>query len=95
MAHHQQVDAVYENGVLRPLSPVQLRESERVMVSITQTHSERNEERSSMVDRTFHEYARAQVELMGRVPSLEEIRKGLSTMKDSMAEAIISERGEY
>jgi hypothetical protein len=29
-----QVDAIYENGVLRPLQPLDLREHERVIVSV-------------------------------------------------------------
>lgn len=34
-----QVDAVYENGVLRPLQPLDLREHERVLVSVVKSEA--------------------------------------------------------
>ena len=37
----QQIDAIYEDGVLRPLEPVKLREHERVRLSIEQWAPER------------------------------------------------------
>jgi predicted DNA-binding antitoxin AbrB/MazE fold protein len=38
----QQVDAIYEDGVLRPLEPVNLREHERVRLSIEQATAEQS-----------------------------------------------------
>jgi predicted DNA-binding antitoxin AbrB/MazE fold protein len=36
----QQIDAIYEDGVLRPLEPVNLQEHERVRLSIEQAAAE-------------------------------------------------------
>ena len=88
----QQIEAVYENGILRPLQPLHLRESDKVMVSISLVAGG---QLSAMVDHQFVAYARAEVAAMNDIPTLEEVQRQLSTIEGSMAEAIIAERGDY
>ena len=95
MTHNLQFEAVYENGILRPLGPVDLVESERVTVSVSPVKPNRDKRRASMIDQTLVAFAKAEIASMKEVPSLEEIRRQLSSIKGSMAEAIIAERGEY
>ncbi len=88
----QQVEAVYENGVLRPLQPLHLKEAEKVLVSISPGPADL---RSATLDHQFVAYARAEVAEMAKVPTLEDVQQQLSTIKGSMSEFIISERGDY
>jgi len=88
----QQIEAVYENGILRPLQPLHLRESDKVMVSVSLVAGG---PLSAMVDHQFVAYARAEVAAMKDIPTLEEVQRQLSSIQGSMSEAIIAERGEY
>ena len=88
----QQVEAVYENGILRPLQPLRLRESEKVMVSVS---DESRDALDAVLDHGFIAYARAEVAKMAVIPTLEEVQRQLSTIEGSMSEFIIAERGEY
>ena len=83
-----QVDAVYENGVLRPLQPLDLEEHERVVVSVEKAWAE--------PDGLDVEYInRIKTELGDEpAPGLEEVRRRLSKIPGSMAEVIIAERGD-
>jgi predicted DNA-binding antitoxin AbrB/MazE fold protein len=85
----KQVEAVYENGLLRPLEPLPLEEHQRVTVVITeaQPFPER-----SHPDSDYIEAVQKEVASMGRVPTLEEIHKITSKDPTSWAEAIIAER---
>jgi predicted DNA-binding antitoxin AbrB/MazE fold protein len=60
MTNH--VDAVYENGVLRPLEPLPLQEHQRVRVAIS---SISDDSLASLVDRGFLEQARQEVAAAG------------------------------
>ena len=88
----QQVEAIYENGVLRPLQPLDLKESERVRLSVAPENPDPNED---IVDHTLLAYARVRVAAMQYIPTHDEVRARLSVIKGSMAETIIEERGEY
>ena len=90
-----QFDAIFENGILRPLGPVDLVESERVTVSVSPAKLNRDEIRASMIDQTMLAHAKAEIAAMKQVPSLEEIRRQLSSFKGSIAEVIVAERGDY
>jgi predicted DNA-binding antitoxin AbrB/MazE fold protein len=83
-----QVDAVYENGVLRPLQPLDLREHELVVVSVTKTPPAPS--RSSLaveyIDKIKQEAEAA--------PGLEEVRRRLAKIPGSMAAEIVAERGD-
>jgi len=85
------VDAVYENGVLRPLEPLPLEEHQRVRVSV---FSISGDSLASLVDQGFLERARKEVAAAGRVPTHEEIRRITAKDPTSWAETIIAERDE-
>ncbi len=80
----QQIDAVYENGVLRPTQLLRLAEHERVHITVV------TDDHDDLLDDNF---------LAGRefdaAPSLEDVRAGLSTIAGSMDVAINELRGEY
>ena len=83
-----QVEAIYENGVLRPVGKVPLHDAERVTLTI-EPHD----------DDIDHEYlAQCQAEVdksTSPVLTVEEIRELLKDDKSSWADLIIQERGEY
>jgi predicted DNA-binding antitoxin AbrB/MazE fold protein len=78
------------NGVLRPLQPLDLKEHEHIVVSVVKAEGE------SKGPRLAVEYIeRLKTELGDDpIPSLEEVRKRLSKIPGSMADEIISQRGE-
>lgn len=78
----KRVEAIYENGVLRPLEPVNLPEHHRVTVTLSEPEED-------WLDTEFMDSCAAEVtERVG----LEEVRRILSKVPDSLAEAIIAER---
>ena len=78
----KRVEAIYENGVLRPLEPVNLPEHYRVTVTL-------NEPEEDWLDTEFMDSCAAEVkERVG----LEEVRRILSKVPGSLAEAIVAER---
>jgi predicted DNA-binding antitoxin AbrB/MazE fold protein len=85
----EQVEAVYEHGVLRPLKPLSLAESQRVNLTISEVVVGR-----SQADLEFLERVRAEVAAMPHVPTLEEVRKVMSKIPGSMAAEIIASREE-
>ena len=87
----KQVEAVYENGLLRLLEPLPLEEQQRVTVVIVEARS--FPERSQL-DSDYLEAIQKEVASMGRVPTLEEIHKITSKDPTSWAEAIIAEHEE-
>jgi predicted DNA-binding antitoxin AbrB/MazE fold protein len=86
----QQVEAVYENGVLRPLAPIALSESQRVRITIVGPDADHN-----LLDRDLIERAAAEVAVMKELPTIEHVRTLLSAIPGSVADAVIAERGEY
>jgi len=86
----QQVDAIYENGVLRPLQPLDLTEHERVLVSVVKNSVSG---RSSLAVE-YIERLRREQEDAEPAPGLEEVRRRLAKIPGSMAAEIVSERGE-
>jgi len=86
----QHVEAVYENGVLRPLAPVSLSESQRVRITIVGPDAGQD-----LLDTELLERARAEISAMQALPTIEEVRTLLSTIHGSVADAVIAERGEY
>ena len=90
----QQVEAVYENGMLRPLQPLDLKEAEHVQVSVSPSAPTTVDDDDS-IDYSLIAYAKARLESLPRIPSLEQVRASLSRIEGSMAETIVAERGEY
>lgn len=86
----QEIEAVYENGVLRPLSPVRFAESETVHVRIST-----NNEGGSQLDVAMIDRARAEVAGRADIRSIEEVRRMLAGIPGNWSEDIIADRGEY
>jgi predicted DNA-binding antitoxin AbrB/MazE fold protein len=87
----KQVEAVYENGVLRPLEPLHLSEHQHVTVVISDAHDMAGR---SHLDTSYITAARAEVAAMGRIPTLDEIHKITAKDPGSWADAIRAEREE-
>jgi len=86
-----QVDAVYENGVLRPLQPLDLKEHEHVLVSVLKTAPTLG--RSSIAVE-YVEKIKRELQDAEPIPGLEEVRRRLAKIPGSMAAEIIAERGK-
>jgi len=84
----QQIEVVYENGVLRPLGPLpeELHESERYIVTV-----ETPGNGGGLLDAVALAYA---VRHADPTVTLEEVRKILSKVPGTGAEAVAAERGE-
>jgi predicted DNA-binding antitoxin AbrB/MazE fold protein len=85
----RQVEAVYERGVLRPLEPLMLAESQRVKVTISDTGTGRDSR-----DLEFLEWAQSEVASMPHIPSLEEVQQIMSKIPGSLVEDFVAEREE-
>jgi len=85
----RQIDAIYENGVLRPLEPLDLEEQQRVRIIVSNENNE--DPLADLLDTEFME--RCARESSG-APGIEAVRQMLSNIKGSMADVIISERAE-
>ncbi len=85
----KQVEAVYEDGVLRPLEPLPLEEHQRVTLTVSDVSED---PLAAMIDHPLVERARKEVEAMGQIPSLEEVQRILSKIPGSLSEDIIAER---
>jgi predicted DNA-binding antitoxin AbrB/MazE fold protein len=85
-----QVHAVYENGVLRPLQPLDLREHEHVLVSVVQAATQR---RSNLAVE-YIESVKRKLQEAEPAPGLEEVRRRLAKIPGSMAAEIVADRGE-
>lgn len=86
----QKVEAVFENGVFRPLEPVSLREAEQVTLTISDPSSGRSRRDLDIVERAWKEVA-----AFGKIPSIEELRSALAVIPGNLSEDVIRERGEY
>ena len=85
-----QVDAVYKNGVLRPLQPLDLKEHEHVLVSVLQDAAR---DRSGLAVE-YIEKIKRELKDAEPAPGLEEVRRRLAKIPGSMAAEIIAERGD-
>ena len=86
----QNVEAVYEHGVLRPLEPLSLAEFQRVRLTISDHLSGRSQR-----DRNVLETARAEAAQVGIIPSIDQVRTALASIPGSLSEDVIAERGDY
>jgi predicted DNA-binding antitoxin AbrB/MazE fold protein len=82
----RQVEAVYENGTLRPLEPLTLEEHQRVTVTIEDAPKGSAE---SWIDHEYHAALEAAVE---PEPDLEEVREALSAISGKLSDAVRAER---
>jgi predicted DNA-binding antitoxin AbrB/MazE fold protein len=86
----RQLEAIYEDGVLRPLEPLALMQSQRVTITISDETAA-----DALVDHGSIDEARREVGRLDRIPTIDEVRAALSVIPDSMAEFVMKERGEY
>ena len=84
------VDAIFEHGVLRPLEPLTLTESQRVKLTITDVWNGR-----SQPDLSITERARAEAATLDVAPTIEEVRAALASIPGSLSQDVIAERGDY
>jgi predicted DNA-binding antitoxin AbrB/MazE fold protein len=82
-----QFDAIYENGVLRPLNPVDLPEHERLSVIVNRPA----DPLADVLDWDAHELAAAEGD---ESISLEDVQAALSKIPGSMADVVSAERDE-
>jgi predicted DNA-binding antitoxin AbrB/MazE fold protein len=75
------VEAIYKNGVLRPLELVDLPEHQRVQVTVT--------DGDEWLDRDYIQWAASQVQ---ETVSLEAVRKALAKIPGSLTADFIAER---
>jgi len=85
----KQVDAIYENGMLRPLEPLPLAEYQHVRITIVAME---DGPLASIVDNDFLERARKEVAAAKHIPTLEEVQRLTADDPTSWAEAIIAAR---
>ncbi len=84
---HHVVEAIFEDGVLRPLEELSLRPKQRVLLQI----NEAPDAAEDLEDKAFVIYCRAQGD-----PNitLEEVRQALAVIPGSLTEACSAERDE-
>ena len=82
-----ETQAVYENGILRPLSPLPLQENQLVAVSISEPHAWLDD----LLDVELVAECRKEPQ---DAPSLEEVRRLLATAPGSLSKAVLAERDE-
>jgi predicted DNA-binding antitoxin AbrB/MazE fold protein len=84
---HQTVEAIYEDGVLRPLEEVSLRPNQRVLLQI----NEAPDAAEDLDDKAFVNYCRVEGD-----PNitLEQVRQALAVIPGSLTEACSAERDE-
>ena len=83
----QYVEAVYENGVLRPLEPLDLLDAQRVRIMVTTPEFARSGRDMKLLERV-----RAEVAGMTGIPSLEEVQRMLSAIPGSLTDDFVAER---
>jgi predicted DNA-binding antitoxin AbrB/MazE fold protein len=84
---HATIEAIYDDGVLRPLEKLALRPMQRVFLRI----EERPDAMEGLEDNSFENYCRAEGD-----PNitLEEVRQVLAVIPGSLTEACSAERDE-
>jgi len=81
------MEAVYENGVFRPLQPVSYQEQERVLLTVESLRAAEE----GLLDREFLEYCQTQAD---DAVSLEAVRQALAKIPGSLTDDIRAERDE-
>lgn len=81
----RKVQAVYENGILRPLEPLTLEECQQVTITISDASGITPEHPLLL---SPDEWLDAANDYVGR----DEVRAALSTIRGSLSEAILEER---
>lgn len=82
----QTIEAIFENGVLQPLEPLNLPDHERVSVTVETAKTQ------DWLDRDAMEWARSEGD--PSIP-LDHVRQLLAKISGSLSDLVIAERGEY
>jgi predicted DNA-binding antitoxin AbrB/MazE fold protein len=82
----QKIDAVYENGLLRPLGPLELSDQERVSLTVESGSDEH------WLDMDALAWARQEGD---PTISLDDVRRCLAKIQGSLSDVVTAERGEY
>jgi hypothetical protein len=90
----RQVEAVYENGVLRPLEPLPFEEHQRVTVTVASEPLASGDPFAPYLDREFAATLRSQLAAMASPPPIEEVRAITARDPESWSDLILSEREE-
>lgn len=80
------IEAVYENGLLRPLGPLPLSEHEHVRLTVSRTAE------NDWLDTEFMDACAAEAD---PTITLEQVRASLAKIRGSMDQAIDEDRGDY
>ena len=83
----QTVEAIYENGILRPLGKLSLRPQQRVLLHIDESLDAADD----IEDTVFENYCRSEGDAN---ITLEEVRQALAIIPGSLTEACSAERDE-
>lgn len=78
--------AVYEKGVLRPLEPLELKESQRVSITVSDTPED------ALDDLLDHEYMAAIDAIEEPAPTLQEVRSVLAKIPGNLSDDVRAER---
>ena len=89
----QRIDAVFENGVFRPESPVNIANGQRVSLKI-ESKSSGTDDLDDMKDLLDVEFMDSCRRHAGDAVSFEEVKRVLSAFKGSLADRISEERDE-
>ena len=90
-AMRMQVDAIYENGILKPLQPLDLAENEHVLVTVDRATPALD---SPQLDIAYVESLQKEMREFEPAPGLDEVRRRLSKIPGSMTADFITEREE-
>ncbi len=80
-----QLEAIYQSGVLRPLQQLDLRENQRVAVTVSDITDE------DWLDADYHRFCEEKAD---PTVSLAEVRQSLSAIRGSLTADFIAEREE-
>jgi predicted DNA-binding antitoxin AbrB/MazE fold protein len=83
----QTIEAIFEDGVLRPLEKLSLRPKQRVFLHIAETPTAQHD----LEDKSFESYCRAEGDAN---ITLEEVRQALASIPGSLTEDCSAERDE-
>ncbi len=83
------LEAVYENGLLRPLEPLPLEEHQRVLVTVCEVEESPGK---PWLDHECLEEVQRRRAGKGPKPTLEEVRRALSAIPGNLSDDIRAER---
>jgi len=89
----QRIDAIFEDGVFRPVTPVNIANGEHVSLNV-ESQSVPTDDLSDVRDFLDSEFMESCRRQSGVAPSLDEVKKLLSAYKGSLADRISEERDD-